>query len=298
MPEPVTVLKILFVINPVSGGGDKSAWLDAITIYFRTSPHKYEWYEMSGDGDAVSLKHWLEDYGPDRVVAVGGDGTLKFLAEQLLYSGVPVAFLPAGSANGMASELCLPADPVAALKVAVEGVVKKMDVVCINNHISLHLSDIGLNAQLVKHFEHSGRRGMWGYAREVIKVLRRKEQIELELVIDGKRMVRKALMVVMANARLYGTGIAINPGGSVYDGRFEIVLLKRLSLFEIIKMIIRNRRFNKRKTEIISAERVQLTTKSPAYFQVDGEYIGEVTSLEAHIEKGAVDMVVGDVEQD
>ena len=80
MPEPVKVLKILFVINPVSGGGDKSAWMDAIAVYFRTSPHKYEWYEMSGDNDAGSLKHWLEDYSPDRVVAVGGDGTLKFLA--------------------------------------------------------------------------------------------------------------------------------------------------------------------------------------------------------------------------
>ena len=155
----------------------------------------------------------------------------------------------------------------------------------------------GRQAQLVKYFEQSDRRGMWGYARGVFKVLWRKEQIELQLTIDGKRMERKAWMVVMANSRLYGTGIAINPDGSVYDGRFEIVLLKRLSLFEIIKMMIRNRRFNRRKTEIISAEHVQIKTKSPVYFQVDGEYLGEVTSLEAHIEKGAVDMVVGDIQR-
>ena len=294
MPEAVKALKMLFIINPVSGGGDKSAWTDAITSYFRDSPHEYEWYEMSGQDDAASLKHWLSDYKPDRVIAVGGDGTLKFLAEQLLHSGMPVAFLPAGSANGMALELGLPADPAAAVKIAVEGRVKKMDVVCINKHISLHLSDIGLNAQLVKYFEQGDRRGMWGYARGAFRVLWRKEQITVELTVDGKKMQRKAWMVVIANARLYGTGIAINPDGSVHDGRFEVVLLKRLSVLEVIKMIVRNRRFNRHKTEVLSAEHVQLKTASPVYFQVDGEYIGKVTELEAHIEKGAVDMVMGE----
>ena len=290
----VSSLKILFVINPVSGGGNKAVWMAAITEYFKESQHAYDWYEMTGVDDAGSLKHWVAHYKPDRVVAVGGDGTLKFLAEQLLYSGIPVAFLPAGSANGMALELGLPADPAAALKIAVEGAVKKMDVVCINGHISLHLSDIGINAQLVKYFEQGDRRGMWGYARGVIKVLRRKEQICFELIADGRQIERKAWMVVLANARLYGTGIAINPGGDVHDGRFEVVLLKRLSPLEILKMIIRNRRFNKRKTEILSVERVQIKTTAPVYFQVDGEYLGEVTSLEAHIEKGAVEMVMGE----
>jgi diacylglycerol kinase family enzyme len=136
---------------------------------------------------------------------------------------------------------------------------------------------------------------MWGYAREVFRVLRRKEQIHLELVVDGQHLKRTAWMVVMANARLYGTGVAINPDGSIHDGHFEVVLLKRLSPLEILKMIIRNRKFNRRKTEVLTAEHMNLTTTAPVYFQVDGEYIGKVKELEAHIEKGAVDMVMGEV---
>src|SRR5690606_4816026 len=123
-----------------------------------------------------------------------------------------------------------------------------------------------------------------------------KEQIILELEADGRPMRRTAWMVVMANARLYGTGIAINPGGSIHDGRFEVVLLKELSMLEIIKMIIRNRRFNKRKTEVLSVEHLRIKTASPVYFQVDGEYLGELTEFEVHIEKGAVDMVMGERE--
>lgn len=288
-------MKFLFVINPTSGGTTKEKWEIAIADYFRTSKHQYEWYEMQGgdgDGDASSLKYWIKNWQPDRVVAVGGDGTLKFVAEQLLYTGMSIAFMPAGSANGMASELGLSSDIETALKVALRGQVRKMDVVRINNHISLHLSDIGLNAQLVKYFEESETRGMWGYAKEAFKVMRSKEQIDMELTVDGKRLERTAWMAIIANSRLYGTGAAVNPDGNVYDGRFEIVLIKQLSLWEILKMLLRNRRLNRKKTEILSAERVAIKTDKPIYFQVDGEYIGEVRALQATIEKGAVDMVV------
>ena len=293
MPEVSGARKILFVVNPTSGNGSKEKWMSAIMAYFKGSPHRYDWYEMTGTGDAASMQHWISGYKPDRVVAVGGDGTLKFLAEHTLYSGLPIAFLPAGSANGMAAELNIPKDATAAIRLAVEGPSKKMDIVRINGHVSIHLSDIGLNAQLIKYFEQSDRRGMWGYAREVFKVMRRKEQIILQLTADGRQLERIAWMVVIANARLYGTGAAINPDGSVHDGKFEVVLLKQLSIFEIIKMVLRNRRLNRKKTEILSVEKLQLKTGAPACFQVDGEYIGAVDTVEANIEQGAVDMVVG-----
>lgn len=287
-------MKLLFVINPTSGGTTKEAWISGMTEFFKDTEHAHDWYEMQGHDDASSLRYWIETYKPDRVVAVGGDGTLKFLAQNLLYSGVPIAFLPAGSANGMAKELSLPTDIQEGLKVVTEGAVKKMDVVRINGeHISLHLSDLGLNAQLVKYFDQSDQRGMWGYVREAFKVFRRKEKIELSIEANGETVNREVWMLVIANARLYGTGAAINPNGSLYDGQFEIVLLKRLSLFEIFKMMFGHQRFNRKKVEVISAERAAITAKGPAYFQVDGEYICECAKLDCVIEKGAVDIVTG-----
>lgn len=290
-------MRILFVINPTSGGTTKEAWESGIAEYFRESPHTYEWYEMKGEGDVGTLQYWMAHWGPDRVVAVGGDGTLKFLAENLLHTGTPIAFLPAGSANGMAKELNLPVTIPEGLKIVVEGAPKKMDVIRINGeHISIHLSDLGMNAQLVKYFEQSDRRGMWGYAREVLKVLRKKEKISMKLEIDGKTLEREAWMVVIANSRLYGTGVAINPDGSVHDGVFEIVLLKQLSPWEILKMVLRNRRFNKKKVEVLVAKKAKVVAESPVYFQVDGEYICECTELECAIEAGAVEMIIPDAQ--
>jgi diacylglycerol kinase (ATP) len=290
-------MKLLFVINPTSGGTTKEAWVEGIAEYFKEGPHSYEWYEMTGEGDAGSMRYWIEHWQPDRVVAVGGDGTLKFVAQHLMHTGMPVAFLPAGSANGMAKELGLPTAIPEALRIAVEGKPIAMDVVCINGeHISLHLSDLGMNAQLVKYFEQSDRRGMWGYVREVLKVLQRKERIKLLLEIDGNQVEREVWMVVIANARLYGTGLAINPDGSLHDGRFEVVLLKQLSFFEIVKMALKNRRFNRKKVEIFSCEHARVKAESNVYFQVDGEYICECKELDCAVERGAVEMVVPEQE--
>src|ERR1043165_4911543 len=274
-------MRLLFVINPGSGGQSKDTWEQGIAAWFRDSPHSYDWYEMTGEGDAGSLRYWMAHLRPDRIVAVGGHGTLKFLVENLIRSGISIGFLPAGSANAMAKELGLPKTIPEALKIAVEAAPKKMDVVRVNGkHISIHLADLGMNAQLVKYSEQADRRGMWGYVREVLKVLYRKQRISLNLTIDGREMQREVWMVVVANGRYYGTGVAINPEGSLSDGRFEVFLLKQLSPWEILKMILRHRPFNKRKVEVFSATRATIVAAAPAHFQVDGEYVCECDKLD------------------
>ena len=97
---------------------------------------------------------------PDCVVAVGGDGTLKIVATVLLGTSLIIGMLPAGSANGMARELGIPPDIQGSLDVLVNGERRQMDVIQVNDaDICLHLSDIGLNAQVVMHYEQNSLRG-------------------------------------------------------------------------------------------------------------------------------------------
>ena len=76
---------------------------------------------LTGAEDAGSVKYYIRSVGPDRVVGVGGDGTIKMLAELLQNTDIPLGIIPAGSANGMARELEIPADIDAALDIAVNG---------------------------------------------------------------------------------------------------------------------------------------------------------------------------------
>ncbi len=150
----------------------KLNWENFIRDYFKDLPHTIEFYVLSGKDDTGSLQYWIEKLQITRVVAVGGDGTVTLVAKQLLGTNLIMGILPAGSANGMAKELRIPEIPEDALDIIINGTMKCCDVIKINEtDISLHLSDFGLNARLVKYFDESTLRGMWGYARMIFKVL-------------------------------------------------------------------------------------------------------------------------------
>lgn len=285
--------KLLFVINPVSGGKKKADPETMVRDFFRDRNEAIEIYRMGGQHDAASLKHYIERWQPHCVVAAGGDGTVKLVAGQLLHSGIPLGILPAGSANGMAAELGLPAALEDALQVILEGRQRQIDVIAINEgEICIHLGDIGLNALLVRNFEQRGVRGKLGYALAVIKTLWQRQLMTVQLQHNGTQITRHAFMIVLANARMYGTGAAINPDGDPGDGIFEVVILRRLSVPELLKMLFRHKPFDPEKTEVIPARSVTISTRRKAHFQVDGEYLGKVSEVKAKILPGALGVMV------
>ncbi len=277
-------LKLLFVINPVSGGKEKNDWEASIRNYFQEKPCAIEFYLLTGDNDKKSVQYYIETIKPDRVVAVGGDGTVKMLTELLMETTVPLGIVPAGSANGMAKELSIPSDVEGALKIITEGAIKKIDLIKINEEeICIHLSDIGLNAMLVKYFERSEKRGMWGYGKAIFRMLWEKQKMNVVISTDEASFRRKAYMVALANARKYGTGANINPDGNVADGRFEVVVVRKLNVFEILKSIFTDRSFHPEKIEVFSTKNVELSFHHKAYFQIDGEFMGKIKNIKARI---------------
>lgn len=286
-------MTFLFAINPVSGGTDKSIWKSGIEGYFAGLPHTVHLFELNGQTDDVSLRQKIDEYKPDRVVAVGGDGTIKIVATAVLDTGIPMGILPAGSANGMARELDIPPDVSNSVALLVNGIPKATDVLLVNGQdVCLHLSDIGLNAQLVRHYERNNLRGKLGYLKGVLYVLKKRRLLRVSITIGDVCVERVAFMIVLANARMYGTGAVINPDGSPFDGQFEVVILRRLTFWEIVKLFWQYRPFDPKNIEIHPATSITIETHRRAYFQVDGEYRGQVTKLTAKIKPGALQIVL------
>jgi diacylglycerol kinase (ATP) len=286
-------MKLLFVINPVSGGKSKVNWENRITDFFKDRPHTIQIFLLSGKDDSSSLKHHISSWQPDRVIAVGGDGTIKAVAEHIIGTNMALGIIPAGSANGMATELGVPLDIDKSLEIILNGEVKKMDVIRINNkEISIHLSDIGLNALLIKYFEKNKGRGKWGYFKAVFRALWEKQLMTVHISANGIDEHRKAFMIVIANATKYGTGALINPKGNLYDGEFELIIVRRLALAELFKMLVQNKQLNPNKVDTLKVKEVTLTPSRKSYFQVDGEYRGRITKIHAAILPGQLSVVL------
>jgi diacylglycerol kinase (ATP) len=286
--------KLLFVINSAAGN-TKTDWEKTIRQYFDNKPYTIVLLNLPNPCSREQVQEEIKKHGPHRIIAVGGDGTLKLVTESVLNSGLPVGVLPAGSANGMAKELGIPVDAEKALDIITQGQVKKIDLIRINKELCIHLSDIGFNAFVVKTFETFNKRGMWSYMKAAFKVLIRHRHMEVIIAGEKQTVKREAAMVVIANATKYGTGAVINPNGKLDDGRFEIIVIKKIAFSEIIKMMITHKDFDPDKTELFTTTGVEIKSKHHVHFQVDGEYLGKIYSLKAECLPGAVQVIVPEV---
>ncbi|HTE24515.1 diacylglycerol/lipid kinase family protein [Flavitalea sp.] len=284
-------MKCLFIVNEGSGAGQKD-WELIIKDFFQGRSEQIEFFRLEKDANNKELLlKSIGQFAPDRVIAAGGDGTVKMAAEVILGKNIPLGIIPAGSANGMAKELEIPMEPAAAIELAVTGEPKPLDLIFINEEYCIHLSDIGLNARMLEHFEQFETRGFIGYARALLKMLGRHQFMRLNLQANNRVYKRKVVMAVIANASQYGTGAKINPTGNPSDGEFEVVLVRRLGLIELLKMILTGKPLDKNKTEVIKCKRMKLTATRPYPFQVDGESREMQKEINAVIEPGALQVI-------
>ena len=291
--EPSSNLNILFILNPVSGGKKKRNWEPIIRNYFKPLSYNIEFFILTGRDDASSIQYWIKKLSPQKVVAVGGDGTISLVAQQLIGSSIPMGILPGGSANGMAEELKLPVDPSSAMDIILNGKLKQCDAIKINeNEICIHLSDLGLNARIVKYFDKSAFRGMWAYARIFVKILWQGKLMHAHIIADNLDINISAYMIVIANASKYGTGAVINPEGLIHDGKFELVIVRKISIIEMFKMFVSKKAFDPQKVEIFQTTKATITTKREIHFQVDGEYKGKINKVSAEIIPSALNLLV------
>lgn len=277
--------KCLLVVNPIAGGNDKTELVAAVSQYAEEKGIELIVFETMGKDDENAVHELYKKHKPDRILVAGGDGTIKMVAEAVEHNDVIIGVLPAGSANGLSVDLKLSVDLNENLDIAFGDSIMEMDMVSINGKKSLHLSDIGVNAELIGNYEGSTIRGKLGYGLQAINTLTDLDDpFEVTIMANGTTLTTEARMVVIANTQKYGTGVTINPVGIMDDGKFEIVILKSLNIFLIGKILAGNMPVDSvEDIEIISAQEALITTNKPVSFQIDGEYCGEEERLEIKI---------------
>lgn len=279
---------ILWVINPHSGEGERD-WVFTLLAQ-KAQKHIYR---TKGEKDQDSISDLLNNHSPDFVVAGGGDGTIKMVATLLIGQHTPLGILPLGSANGLATELEITMDIQSLILSYIYDDLQhsQLDAILINNeHYCFHISDLGLNARIVSGFEEQTVRGFLGYGLSALSQLKTDDLI-FTVEVGGQTL--ETMMVFFANARKYGTGVIINPNGNLSDGKFEIGILKEVNLRLVGQLLFETgSEPDPEALEIRSTKEITLHTKKPVELQIDGEYVGKVTSLTAKIIPKKINLVL------
>jgi len=286
---------ILFVINPKSGGNDKTGLDKLIGKVCEKQEVDFKLFYTTGENDLEKIKEAIADYSPKMVVACGGDGTVNMVAKVLINTDLILGIMPLGSANGMASEFEIPEDEEDSLDIILSGEAKQLDVVQINNeHISLHLSDVGFNAKMIKEFEAEQGRGKLGYAKAFFKSILNRESETYTLKTNQQTLEVTAEMMVFANASSYGTGAVINPDCELDDGLFEVIVFKPIPLSDFPSLTFESFFGDIKESPYVEVHQLKAAAvecHKPQLLQIDGELIGEVEKIELKVLPSALSVI-------
>lgn len=276
--------RVLLVVNPISGGRDKTPIIEQVQKKIQETEGELKIYKTTGTHDKYRLMEIVEDFKPTRVLIAGGDGSIKLMAEILKGDDIPIGIYPAGSANGLAENLQLPNNIEELTEIALGDNFILLDTIEINKELCLHISDIGLNAELIKNYQEGNIRGKLGYIIQSIPTLIKSEfPFHFKIEKEGITLHRNAVLLAIANAKRYGTGSTINPKGKYDDGVFEVLVFKEFNIPEILKTFREDVELSSDFIEIFSTSEVMLECPKEIPFQIDGEYRGEVKKVHAAI---------------
>ncbi|MDO6759550.1 diacylglycerol kinase family protein [Tamlana sp. 2_MG-2023] len=289
-------MRLLFVVNPISGGVNKEPFLKEAKSICKNYGLEFKIFTTTGVNDNEELSKVLKRYHPNKVVSVGGDGTTLFTAINLLNTEIPMGIIPLGSANGMAVELGVPQKPIEAFKdIIMSNIIGDLDLICVNKkHYCIHIGDVGINATIVDGYEKDANRGMATYAKYFVDALSKTEPFKIEIECNNEVQHYEGVMLGICNARKYGTGVPLSLEGNPMDGLFEIVIIEKINANVLIKAGLSSFDENfldSQNQTLITTSKAIVHFTEPRLLQLDGEIIGDFKTLEIKMLKGAVKLI-------
>lgn len=268
-------MKTLFIVNPVAGKKSSlKIWNDIKGLI--KSP--FEYVLTKAPGEAVKLSRDASK-NFERIVAVGGDGTVCEVANGLIGSDVNMGIIPAGTGNDFIRTLRIPHDPRKALDVLEKGFPDYIDLGRHEGGFFINVAGIGLDAEVARFSNEDVKylKGAPAYVFALIRTLFKFSPRNAVIEIDDKKLYRRLWLVTVANAKYYGGGMKICPDAEVDDGFLDICMVKEMSRLEILKFLPRVFAGGHRTHpafEVIRGKKISIDFEVPTAVHADGDHIG------------------------
>jgi len=247
----------------------------------------------SADDPGDGLTRSAVETGAELIVCVGGDGTVAACAEALAGTSVPLAIIPAGSANLTARALGIPARLDAALRTGFSGRNRRVDLATADGRVLVAMAGIGLDAAVVGATPDAAKRfaGWPAYAgAAVAQVLRQPAMFTVRLD-GGATLSRRARSVTVGNSGALPGGFPIMPDARLDDGVLDVVILAPsgpLSWLQVGLRVVTGSRHDDSHLERHRARLVEIRSDAELPRQVDGEVIAPGRSLTVVVQPGAL----------
>ncbi len=235
-------MKTRFILNPVSGRNVRRPWLARhVRDFIATRGLTADLVLTECPGHATRLAQAALAAGCDRVIAIGGDGTMNETAQALLHSPAALGLVPCGSGNGLALHLGIPTRLPEALALAADPAarVAAIDTGTANGRPFFNAMGFGFDAEVSRRFNLLTRRGLAAYARTGFAAFHARESEWTVIHGGGRTEALSTFLVAIANSDQYGNGALIAPGARVDDGELDLVAVRPVGYAAAVPLIAR-----------------------------------------------------------
>jgi diacylglycerol kinase family enzyme len=303
----MTHARIGIVWNPSKA--EHEVLLDAVSGVF-DEQYDIRWWETTPEDPGRGVAREALEDGRDIVIAVGGDGTVRAVAESLAGSEAALGIVPQGTGNLLARNLEVPLNTVtAALERIRDGEPRRIDLGWVSYDGSEHafavMVGFGIDAQMLveTNDDLKSKAGWLAYVEAMGRALAGTEMTEVTLAVDGEKAVAvRGHTLLIGNCGMVQGGIRLLPDAVVDDGKLDVLMISAdgaLQWLETLRTFVWDngiRRLFVGADEAVSTdsarhlpvETISVELEKPLMFEIDGEEIGEIDSFDVRVQPGAL----------
>ncbi|PFG34840.1 diacylglycerol/lipid kinase family protein [Sanguibacter antarcticus] len=266
------------------------------------------WFETSVDDPGQGATRDALDAGADMILAAGGDGTVRAVAEAIGDSQTPLALLPSGTGNLLARNLELTLEDLdRSVHDAFTGTDRRVDVATIEitrpdstvaRHSYVVMAGVGLDASMLQNTDDDLKKkvGWLAYVGAAVTSLKGRNHVRLQMSVDGAEPESvKAHTVIVGNCGSLQANVRLLPDAALDDGLLDVVVMRPENLVGWIQVLTKivwengvlsrtpfGRRFRTkdvRALEYVRGSTITVELSEPEQIELDGDGFGEATAF-------------------
>ena len=298
-------MKCLLVYSPFSKKGKFNSFIQEAKEILSEKYEAIDFIKTKKEGHATEIAK-LSCGVYDLVLVAGGDGlfneVISGIAEQ--ENKPKIAFLPSGTVNDSARSLKVPFSFNKALKVALNGVPFKTDIMKFNNGYAFYVIVLGYCAKSIYTTSSLAKRlfGWFAYFFKGIKSFFVPQRMHLKIKTDNDEMLDDIFSFVLLYNSRSVAGFGINKDALLDDGYIDVVLIKDhgrgllnffKNLFKVVKIFVLGAKKlkNNKHTIVRKVKSIKIENVDHSVYNVDGSYGGD-GDIDLNVLKQAVDILV------
>jgi YegS/Rv2252/BmrU family lipid kinase len=292
---------ITFIINPASGFGKTKKLIKPLIKEIRSQKSDAKIHLTQHALHAISLTKSAIKNGSERIVVIGGDGTLNEVVNgffdqhgNLHSSDVSIAMVPSGTGSDFCRSIESPKNIQQAIDIAINGKSRPCDVGLVEAHDAhgqkikrhfINVSSLGISGLVAGLMRHITRR-FGPTAAYFLSTAQAISAFDAPTIVvtdssGSEQTINKCSLLSFANGRFYGSGMKIAPHARLDDGLFDVVAISDLSLLFFLMhgyKVYQGKHLDLPSVSVSQASicHVRSLSPTPVYIETDGELFAEL----------------------